>query len=133
MAKSIQLKNSNNENIYPYALLKEFVLYTSGGNAGNITLNDNVHNYKYIEVHYICDGIRNSKKIAVSSTEFKFSIDNIFVGSNNFIYLYSSTYKVNNATITFLNARNDFINTNSEVHSYGTNAYVNIYKVVGYK
>ncbi len=53
MSKSIQLKNVNNENIYPYALLKEFILYdNSTGSNETITLSDTVNNYRYIEIFY---------------------------------------------------------------------------------
>lgn len=57
MAKSIQMKDINNENIYPYALLKEFVLYdNSSGSNETITLSDTVNNYKYIEIFYAYGG-----------------------------------------------------------------------------
>lgn len=133
MAKSIQLKNSNNENIYPYSLLKEFVLYSSGGTSGNIILKDSIQKYKYIDIHYIADGIRFSTKVCVDNSGFKFSINTNYTGTNNYHYIYNSTYEVNDKKITFLNARNDFIDLNNNVASFGTKAYINIYKVIGYK
>lgn len=53
MAKIIQLKNTNNEEYYPYAILKEFILYDNDtGNRDTITLSDSANNYKYIEIFY---------------------------------------------------------------------------------
>lgn len=133
MSKSIQLKNNNGENIYPYALLKEFVLYSSGGTSGNITLKDSIQNYKYIDIHYIADNIRSSTKVYADNNEFNFSININYTGTDNYHYIYNSTYKINDKEITFLNARNDFIDLNNNVASHGAKAYISIYKVIGYK
>lgn len=131
MAKSIQLKNSNNENIYPYALLKEFVLYNDDtGSNGTITLTDNVSNYKYIEIFYRNnDKIYNSVKVYQANNKVVW-LSTGYISENNVDgnIKYKTVDIKNNTISTFKNIEVNFNASNR----YNYN-YVFITRVVGYK
>ena len=51
---------------------------TSSGVNTNITLNDNVNNYKYIEIYYITNGRAGSQKVLSNSTSIILSEEALF-------------------------------------------------------
>lgn len=134
MAKSIQLKDSSNENIYPYALLKEFVLYDNvNGTTGNIVLSDTSNNYKYIEVLYGADSRYNSLKLyKPNNKKFSTFISYVSDDRNSFMYQYSTECIVIDNKINQTYARNNYVYNNTN-GNYGSNKYVKIYRVIGYK
>lgn len=112
--------------------LKGEVLYESGGSNDTFTLTKSASGYKYIEVFYSSDGIYQSVRFDYLADR-KFSTTNIFSNSNGIEYIYNSTWKINANQITRISTRNNFLNSDNTVGSYGSNPYILIYKVIGYK
>ena len=113
--------------------LKGEVIYSSGGVADSLTLNKSATGYKYIEVFYTSDGIYQSVKFEYEADR-KFSTTNIYTSDENSReYIYNSTWKINANQITRISTRNNFLNPDNTVGSYGNNPYILIYKVIGYK
>lgn len=113
--------------------LKGEVLYESGGINDSFTLTKSATGYKYIEVLYTSDGIYQSVKFEYVADR-KFSTTNIFTGTEELLeYIYNSTWKINGNQITRISSKNNFIKTDNTVGSYGSNPYILIYKVIGYK
>ena len=113
--------------------LKGEVLYESGGVADSFTLNKSATGYKYIEVFYTSDEIYQSVKFEYEADR-KFSTTNIYTSDENSReYIYNSTWKINANQITRISTRNNFLNPDNTVGSYGNNPYILIYKVIGYK
>ena len=131
MAKSIQMKDVNNENIYPYALLKEFVLYdNSTGTIDTVTLSDNVSNYKYVEIFYRNNDNQYSSVKVYNANNKKISLLTCFVSGDYFMLKGSQVQIVDNK-ITKRgycegNAYNQTTLTNKANNTYIT-------RVVGYK
>ncbi len=101
----------------------------TSGSTGSITLNDLVSNYSYIEIFYGADGFEYSTKVRAGQS-FATGVQSVFSGSSN-IALYTSNWTMSGTNITFAKASNKYIG--DSVGSYGTNPYVKIYKVLGYK
>ena len=113
--------------------LKGEVIYSSGGVADSFTLNKSATGYKYIEVFYTSDGIYQSVKFEYEADR-KFSTTNIYTSDENSReYIYNSTWKINANQITRISSRNNFLNSDNTVGNYGSNPYILIYKVIGYK
>lgn len=111
-----------------YHFVAELYNNTSGS-TGSITLNDLVSNYSYIEIFYGADGFEYSTKVRAGQN-FATGVQSVFSGSYN-IALYTSNWTMSGANINFSKASNKYIG--DSVSSYGTNPYVKIYKVLGYK
>lgn len=105
------------------------ILYSdSTGTTGNVTLNDNISNYSYLEIFYVSSGYCSSKKIDLSlSNTFILNLPFIY---NDKYYDRMSKYSVANNKITF--DSNLTINSNFSQVSIGS-AEVLIKKVIGYK
>lgn len=104
-------------------------LYSSGGTAGDITLSETKDNFEFIEVWYHAD--QQHRIIRFPANVIKFSVPLEYVNENSFHLLFCSTYGISENQISFLNAKNDYISNENVVASYGTSAYINIYKVFG--
>lgn len=115
--------------------IEEVTLYNNEtGSTSNITLNDSVENYEYIEIFYGADNRyfsnkiynANNKHTAISAV---FSLD----GSSTLTYIYTSDIAISNKTLTISNSRNAYINlSDNTVGNYGTSSYIKIYRVVGH-
>ena len=113
--------------------LKGEVIYSSCCVADSLTLNKSATGYKYIEVFYTSDGIYQSVKFEYEADR-KFSTTNIYTSDENSReYIYNSTWKINANQITRISTRNNFLNPDNTVGNYGSNPYILIYKVIGYK
>ncbi len=137
MAKSIQFKNSNNENIYPYALLKEFVLYNdNAGSNGTITLSDNVSNYKYVEIFYYKyytsndKGYNHSVKV-YNPNEKTVSLVFAYKSSDTSMQIGGASIEIKGKSITWKS--NGGINFGENHFNLFSNAETKITRVVGYK
>lgn len=133
MSKSIQLKDRNNENMYPYALLKEFVLYdnTSGSNGG-VTLSDNVTNYKYIEIFFKWDN--TYKSIKIYNANNKSALLDMLDYNNTRIVFATKVVTISNTSITVNRYKYYTIADNTSWIPYGSNTNaIYITRVVGYK
>ncbi len=104
---------------------------TSSGSSGTITLEDDASNYKYLEVFYGADGIEYSAKVR-SDKSFSTPCHAVRGGDVG-INLYSSNWTISNNKITFDKASNMYMGSDNVIHSYGQNAYIKIYEVIGYK
>lgn len=111
------------------------ILYENeNGATGSITLTESVSNYSILEIVYGCDGYYFYTKI--------YSLNNKSIGlMANYnadsipgrIYLYTSNYTINGSTVTFNSANNKYLTEHNAIATFGTNSYVRIYKVIGYK
>lgn len=132
---AVHVKNDNGE--YEEFLSKEEsavrVLYDGGQTLDNITLNDSVTNYDYIEIFYKLGETANvgSKKFNVTSGNFSLILDGImFV--NDFIQPFSSIITINDKTLTRVRTGGVNIKTTTNAISAWTgNVYIT--KVVGFK
>ena len=111
-------------------LLKPKTLFEndSGSNA-NITLNDNVENYEYIEIFYRNnDNFYSSRKFYKPSGQ-KLVLDSYYVSSSSIVF------KMNYITISGTSVtRNQFIEANkNNITQNDTSRNVYITRVFGYK
>lgn len=128
MAKIIQLKNSNNEKIYPYACLKEFILYNdSTGTNGNITLSDNVSNYKYIEIFYRDNSNHYSNVKVYQANGKRISLLTVYPNSTYHFWFNGALKNINENKITSQDA------SAMDVNSLYANNNIYITRIVGYK
>lgn len=131
MAKSIQMKDTNNENIYPYALLKEFILYdnTSGSNE-TITLSDIVSNYNYIEIFYAYGGNYYSSVKVYTPNKLVNLVGCMVNQTAKNVYLAGTNLKINGNKITPEYFGEYQLNGNNLI---STTNRIWITRVVGYK
>lgn len=101
------------------------------GSAGTITLSETANNFKYIEIIYGADGFKYSSKVRPGDG-FATGVQSVFSSSNS-IALYTSNWTISGTSIAFNKASNKYINDSNTISSYGTDAYVRIYEVLGYK
>lgn len=106
----------------------------TSGSTGTITLKEDASNFSAIEIMYGADSVYfstgkiyspNGKTIATAMQKIR--------SANNIIDLYTSNWTISTNKITFVKASNKYLNDSSAVATAGTNAYVRIYKVVGYR
>lgn len=102
------------------------------GEAGSFELTKSAEGYEIIEVFYGSDNVFQSTRFNYVADR-KFTTTNIHCNESGFMYIYNSTWQINGKQITITGIRNNFISNENEVHSYGSNAYIKIYKVIGYK
>lgn len=110
------------------------ILYNnSSGTTANLTFTKSISNYNSIEIIYGCDGrIYNTGKIYLPYSG-NIETDVIHTNENNTIFIYTSTWKLEQNKISFLYASNKALSSDNDVIGYGNSSYVRIYKVIGYK
>lgn len=103
------------------------------GLTGNISLNNDASNYTYIEIVYGADNYYFYSKIYNPNGKH-FGLMTPYVSSaNENQYLYTSSYLINGSQIQFEKASNTGINSSNSILDFGTDSYIKIYKVLGYK
>ena len=103
------------------------------GLTGNITLSDSTANYNSIEIMYGADNYYFYTKIYNPNGKH-FGLMTPYVSSaNENQYLYTSSYLINGSQIQFEKASNTGINSSNSIFDFGTDSYIKIYKVLGYK
>jgi hypothetical protein len=114
-------------------LPNEFLLYeNSSGSTGTITLKETSANFKAIEVMYGCEGYYYSTGKIYTPNGKKISTPVNFVqDAYDYVNVFTSNWTISGTSISFTKAANKYLT--GTVSSYGANAYVRIYKVVGYK
>jgi hypothetical protein len=103
----------------------------NSGSTGTITLSETVNNFKYIEIIYGADGYKYSSKVQPGDG-FATGVQSVF-SSNDSIALYTSNWIISGTTITYVKASNKFIDSNNLISSFGTDPFVRIFEVLGYK
>jgi hypothetical protein len=103
---------------------------TSSGVNTNITLNDNVNNYKYIEIYYITNGRAGSQKVLSNSTSIILSEEALF---DTYILTKCAVYDLSNTSLTLVSNRTyeATIQTTGINITQTNNFYIT--KVIGYK
>ena len=134
MSKSIQLKTKNNENMYPYALLKEFVLYdNTNGSNGTVNLSDNVSNYNYIEIFFKWKDVAY-KSVKIYNANGKSALLDMLDFNNSHILIATKVVAISNTSITVTRYKHYSIADNTSWIPYGSASNViYITRVVGYK
>ena len=114
--------------------VKQDTLYEStNGTTGNITLSDSAANYDAIEILFGADGYNFYTKIYDPDGKHFGLMTPYVSGSNANQYLYTSSYLISGTQIQFETASNTGINSSNSIFDFGTNSYIRIYKVIGYK
>ena len=135
-----QIVNENSEsesNCYSANYINQHFLSVTqlyknnSGSTGTITLSETVNNFKYIEIIYGADGYKYSSKVRPGDG-FATGVQSVFSSSNS-IALYTSNWTMSGTSIICNKASNKYINDSNTISSYGTDAYVRIYEVLGYK
>lgn len=111
------------------------VLYESeNGESGNITLSDNISNYKYIKIYYRERvNHRASKEVLIDSSSLDVPLEVVFQ-DNDYFYISSVIYTLSGSTMTKKISGRIAINSSNVVRqNESTSVYTKIYKVVGYK
>lgn len=120
---------------YPYQNLdfNDYVLYnSSSGSTGNITLNDDVSNYRYVDIYYnrtVGTKVNSSARL---STEKLDSVSLLLAGYSSDIFrIYNANITISGTTLT----RNytKYLNFAGNNFSFGDDTNVLIDKVIGYK
>lgn len=101
------------------------------GTKTDITLSESAENFEYIEIFFTSDDIYNSVKIPKPNGK-RVNINNSFT-LNNIQYLYLAVWSISNTKLSFVSAKNNFIDTNNDIGTYGSDSYIKIVKVVGYR
>lgn len=103
---------------------------TSSGVNTNITLNDNVNNYKYIEIYYITNARAGSQKVLSNSTSIILSEEALF---DTYILTKCAVYDLSNTSLTLVSNRTyeATIQTTGINITQTNNFYIT--KVIGYK
>ena len=118
---------------YSQEYLNGTILYENAtGTNGNITLNDDVSNYRYLEI-FGYETIFNSSIYTKYdlSTGKKINLSNISTqGEQN--RLQSATYSINGTTLTFESAYMNVV-FGTTINSQTNNNEFNITKIIGYK
>lgn len=116
--------------------LKPVILYTNdSGSTANITLSETSANFSALEIFYGADGFYystgkiynpNSKKVGLFTPYISENVDRR-------VFVYTSDWQISGTSVNFMKAENKYMNENNAIASYGTNSYIRIYKVIGYK
>lgn len=104
----------------------------SSGTKGTITLNETSSNFNAIEVMYGCEGYYYSTGKIYTPNGKKISTPVNFVqDAYDYVNVFTSNWTISGTSISFKKAANKYLT--GTVSTYGENAYVRIYKVVGYR
>lgn len=116
------------------SVLGEILFENETGNNGNITLNSDTSNYKYIEVFYKDNNDRYGGYTKVYNPNGKnIDIDMVEALNSNNGYIRRTRYLISGTEMTLSNKGYiRFEGTNTIKYDTATN-YIYIYKVVGYK
>lgn len=116
-----------------YYITNQILYNNLSGTTADLTLTKSISNYKSIEIIYGCDGrIYNTGKI-YSPYSGNIETDIIHTNENNTIFIYTSTWNLEQNKINFLYASNKALSSDNDVIDFGNSSYVRIYKVIGYK
>lgn len=109
---------------------KGTILYdnASGSNA-NITLNDDVNNYNFIEIYFQQGAIRTSLKVEGKNGSVSL---NSFTYTNHF-WFYSTTYTIADDTMNVSVYCDGWLDNGNQVALETPSNMIKIYKVIGYK
>lgn len=120
----------------PYQNLdnNEYVLWDGDTTSASITMNDDITNYKYIDVFFKSDGIWDCTRVYVANRT-AFSL-NGSAGSATSIWLKYSKYQIATNKLNLLQSWKQDINiTNNTISSAykADSSYISVTRVVGYK
>lgn len=129
-------KGSTATTYSPYQNLdnNEYVLWDGDTTSASITMNDDITNYKYIDVFFKSDGIWNCTRVYVANGTV-FSL-NGSAGSATTIWLKYSKYQIATNKLNLLQSWKQDINiTNNTISSAykADSSYITVARVVGYK
>lgn len=145
MKKLVQLKNKENENLDPINInyekrlqkLESVILFAGESKNKKIILNDNVENYKYIEVFYYrqyessAKTCNSTKIIAESGRVIKLSL--IWIDGN--VNIHAARYQLQNNSLNYVNGGYTIspTGTSTITSSSQPNSEITVEKVIGYK
>ncbi len=130
-ANVIALKDKN-DNGYTLDGEKVILYNDSTGTNGNITLEDNIENYRFYEIYFSREG-NNSSSIRVS-TDFLTNIQLLVaVYLGNITRLYTDSITISGTSLTRNYSRYINFPDSPATYNVGANTGLLIYKVIGYK
>ncbi len=130
-ANCIVLKDKNNK---AYSLDGEkVILYNdSTGTNGNITLEDNIENYRFYEIYFSREG--NNYSSIRMSTDFLTNIQLLVaVYLGNITRLYTDSITISGTSLTRNYSRYINFPDSPTTYNVGANTGLLIYKIIGYK
>jgi hypothetical protein len=112
------------------------ILYDDWDNAtnGNVTLNDYVSNYRYLEIYFRMGSTVGSQKVCFpqGASTVLTANENWINGNNRYLNIRTKTISISDNLIT--NVRNDWTQIlNTNVNAHNSNNEIYIYRVVGYR
>lgn len=133
---NIQLEEGSATTYSPYQKLdnNEYILWSGDTTSASITMNDDITNYKYIDVFFKGDGIWNCTRVYASSG-VAFSISSV-AGSSSSIWKKYAIYQVSTNKLNLLHSwKQDISVANNTIScTYKNNeSYITVTRVVGYK
>lgn len=145
MKKLVQLKNKENEKLDPInknyekrlQRLEGVILFSGESKNESIALNDNIENYKYIEVFYYrqyelsAKTCNSTKIIAEIGRVIKLSI--IWIDGN--VNIHAARYQIQKNSLNYVNGGYTVspTGTNTISSSSQPNSQITVEKIIGYK
>lgn len=130
-ANVIALKDKN-DNGYTLDGEKVILYNDSTGTNGNITLEDNIENYRFYEIYFSREG--NNYSSIRMSTDFLTNIQLLVaVYLGNITRLYTDSITISGTSLTRNYSRYINFPDSPTTYNVGANTGLLIYKVIGYK
>ncbi|MBQ6498071.1 MAG: hypothetical protein IJI58_05095 [Bacilli bacterium] len=130
-ANVIALKDKN-DNGYTLDGEKVILYNDSTGTNGNITLEDNIENYRFYEIYFSREG--NNYSSIRMSTDFLTNIQLLVaVYLGNITRLYTDSITISGTSLTRNYSRYINFPDSPATYNVGANTGLLIYKVIGYK
>lgn len=127
--------NAENLNHNFNELLPVTLYENQDGTTANLTLKETSANYGAVEIMYGCDGYHFSTGKIYNPDGKKTGLftPSVSETTDERIFVYTSDWQISGSNINFIKASNKYLTESNSISSFGTNSYIRIYKVVGYK
>lgn len=125
-------KKDKNDKLYSLDNDKVILYDNSTGTNGNLTLEDNIENYRFYEVYFSREG--NNYSSIRMSTDFLTNIQllvTVYLG--NITRLYTDSITISGTSLTRDYSRYINFPNSPTTYNVGANTGLLIYKIIGYK
>lgn len=125
-------KKDKNDKLYSLDNDKVILYDNSTGTNGNLTLEDNIENYRFYEVYFSREG--NNYSSIRMSTDFLTNIQllvTVYLG--NITRLYTDSITISGTSLTRDYSRYINFPNSPATYNVGANTGLLIYKIIGYK
>jgi len=144
MARSIKLKDNNyldstsivHNKTSLSDLLTPNMLFEGNKVATDITLRDDINNYSYLEIEYICNGVKNFIKVPAKNSRVSLLTEGE-TGISNYMILSTAVIIISDNKISFYKnlSMGGYVDGTVQINNNGIDGWyrVGINKVIGYK